>query len=334
MKLSDLGEFGFIDKMRTWLPSGQVPVGIGDDAAVMRPAGGEEIVAASDALVEGVHFRLDWSTAADVGFKAVSVNVSDIAAMGAEPRWLLLALCAPGSIDSDVLEGLYGGIVEACALYGTELVGGDTVRANELVLAVTAIGELDGDPMLRSQAKVGDRLAVTGPLGRAAAGVNLLLTQDPAATGGARSATASEKGKDVVPEDAIACIDAHRRPIARVAEGRKLRAAGVRAALDVSDGLAADVKRLSEASEVGIELDEERLPIAPEALRVADARGWDARQMVLGGGEDLELLLSVDGDPARIGLIEIGRVVEEGLWLVSDTERVPLEAAGYDHFAR
>src|SRR5688572_9201027 len=103
MKLSDLGEFGFIDKMRTWLPSSQVPVGVGDDAAVIRPAGGGAIVAASDALVEGVHFRLDWSSATDVGFKAVSVNVSDIAAMGAEPRWLLLALCAPGSIDSEIL---------------------------------------------------------------------------------------------------------------------------------------------------------------------------------------------------------------------------------------
>lgn len=319
MDLRDLGEFGFLDRVRDWLPEGTVPVGVGDDAAVARLRDGSSLVATTDALVEGVHFRWDWSSPADVGYKAVAVNVSDLAAMGAEPKWLLLALCAPPSTPTERLQGLYEGIAEACAEYGAELIGGDTVGADEVVLAVTALGEIEGDPLKRSGAKVGDVLAVTGSLGRAAAGVNLLLSQNP---------------KKVSPEDALACMDAHRRPVANVAEGRALRKAGVHAAIDLSDGLASDVRRLADASGVGIELEVGRLPVAPEARRIAEARGWDLERMVLGGGEDLELLVALPSGQTPIGvdLIEIGRVVDEGLWLVRDGERTHLPAEGWDHF--
>lgn len=321
MNLSDLGEFGFIERMRSWLPPGSVVVGIGDDAAVA-DVDAPRVVVTADALVEGVHFRLDWSTASDIGFKSVSVNVSDLAAMGAVPRWLLLVLCTPASIGEDVLESLYGGVIEACALYGTELIGGDTVRSSQLVLSVTAIGEIVGDPLRRSGAKVGDDLAVTGTLGRAAAGVNLLSSGD---------------SKGVIPEDAVACIDAHRRPVARAREGSRLKAAGAHAAIDISDGLASDAHRMAEASGVGIEIDAQRLPIAPEALSVAGDRGWDVRQMVLGGGEDLELLVALppgDSQARAPGLLDIGRVVESGLWLVDGDERAELDPMGYDHFRR
>lgn len=320
MELRDLGEFGFLGELRRWLPSGSATVGIGDDAAVMRTTDGASLVATTDALVEGVHFRWDWSTPADVGHKAVAVNVSDLAAMGAEARWLLVSLCAPASTSTDLLRDLYEGLAQACAAFGAELVGGDTVSAEQIVLAVTALGEVAGDPLLRSGGEVGDVLAVTGPLGRAAAGVNLLLSQDP---------------KKVTPEDALACMDAHRRPVPRVKEGPLLRAAGVHAAIDVSDGLASDARRLAESSGVGVELDADRLPVAPEARRIADARGWDAERMVLGGGEDLELLVALGpGDlaDAPVELIEVGRVVEEGVWLVRDGRRTPLEAEGWDHF--
>jgi thiamine-monophosphate kinase len=316
VKLSDLGEFGFIDKVRSWLPETGAVVGVGDDAAVM--SGG--LVATVDALVAGVHFRLDWSTAADVGFKAVSVNVSDLAAMGAEPRWLLVAVCAPSSIEEDVLADLYGGMVEACSVYASEIVGGDTVRSSELVLSVTALGSLEGEPMRRSGAEVGDVLAVTGPLGRAAAGVNLLLSQDP---------------KKVVPEHAMACIDAHRRPVARVAEGRVLRDAGVHACIDISDGLASDARRIGEASGVGVEIDATRLPIARDAASVAEARGWDIESIVLGGGEDLELLVALSEEQLAscdVDLIEVGRVVDAGCWLVRDGNRTELGSPGFDHF--
>ncbi len=320
LELRDLGEFGFLERVRRWLPEGAVPVGIGDDAAVARVRDGSSLVATTDALVEGTHFRWDWSSPADVGYKSVSVNVSDLAAMGAEPRWLLLALCAPPSTPDERLEGLYEGISQACGTYGAELIGGDTVSADKVVLAVTALGEIQGDPLRRSGAKAGDVLAVTGPLGRAATGVNLLLSQD---------------SKRVSPEDALACMDAHRRPAARVAEGLALRRAGVHAAIDISDGLASDIRRLAEASSVGIELDAARLPVAAEARRIAEARGWDQERMVLGGGEDLELLVALPpGQTSAVGvdLIEIGCVVEDGLWLTRDGERLPLPDAGWDHF--
>jgi thiamine-monophosphate kinase len=324
VKLSDLGEFGLIDLLHARLvdvaSSEGIVVGIGDDAAVTRTRSGATIVSTTDALVEGVHFRLDWSSAADVGFKSASVNVSDLAAMGAEPRWLLVALCAPPALSTDVVEGIYDGLTEAGALYGTDVIGGDVVRSEELVIAVTAIGELDGEPMRRSSAAPGDVVAVTGPLGRAAAGLNLLLSQDP---------------KKVIPEHAIACIDAQRRPVARVREGRRLAAAGVRCAMDVSDGLASDARRLAEASGVGIEIDAEKVPVATEAQSVATDRGWDVDRMVLGGGEDLELLVTASGPLIdELGLIPIGHVAAgEGVWLVgTDGTRRELDAQGWDHF--
>jgi thiamine-monophosphate kinase len=327
VKLSELGEFGLIEKLRARLAASGDPdvvVGVGDDAAVTRTRSGATVVSTTDALVEGVHFRLDWSSAADVGFKAASVNVSDLAAMGAEPRWLLVALCASADLDDGVVEGIYDGLGDAGALYGTQVIGGDTVRAPEkggLVIAVTAIGELDGEPMLRSSAVPGDVLAVTGRLGRAAAGVNLLLSQNP---------------KKVIPEHAIACIDAHRRPVARVDEGRRLAAAGVRTAMDVSDGLASDAQRLAEASGVAVEIDADRLPAAMEARSVAEDRGWDVRQIVLGGGEDLELLVAAPSAQVdELGLTAIGRIAEgAGVWLVDDDgARTELGPQGWDHFA-
>ena len=319
MKLSDLGEFGFIDAMRRWLVSGDAMVGVGDDAAVV-DLGDRRIVATSDALVEGVHFRLDWSTASDVGFKAVSVNVSDIAAMGGTAKWLLVVLGAPPSTDVEVVESIYEGMGEACALYGTQIIGGDTVRSSELTLSVTAIGELEGEPILRSGAEAGDVLAVTGTLGRAAAGVNLLLSGDP---------------KDVDPSDGLACLDAHRRPVARVREAIALKQAGVHAAIDVTDGLASDARRMAEASGVGVEIDGDSLPIAPEAHGVAASRGWDEDAIVLGGGEDLELLVALSADDLRastVPLIEVGRVTTDGAWLVRSGERRELAGVGFDHF--
>ena len=320
MTLGELGEFGFLEQVRTWLPSGSALVGIGDDAAVVKPSYGTSLVASTDALVEGAHFRWDWSSPADVGYKAVAVNVSDLAAMGAEPRWLLLALCAPASTPTDRLRGVYEGLSEACTEYGAQLIGGDVISADRLVLSVTALGEVEGEPLRRMGAKVGDVLAVTGSLGRAAAGVNLLLSQDP---------------KKVSPEDALACMSAHRRPVARVAEGAALRSAGVHAAIDVSDGLSSDLRRITEASGVGVELEMDRVPVAPEARRVAEARGWDLERLVLGGGEDFELLVTLPRDELRqapVRLTEIGSVVDEGLWLLRDGAKDALPDAGWDHF--
>lgn len=314
MRISDLGEFGFLERVRQWIGATSAPVGIGDDAAVVGVAAAARVVAAADAMVEGVHFRWQWSEPADVGWKAVTVNVSDIAAMGAEPRWVLVTLGVPPDTSEERLRGLYDGMQGACRAYGCELVGGDTVRAPATFVSVTVLGEIDGDAMVRSAARVGDVLAVTGPLGKAAAGLNLLIAADPG------------DGPDVP-----ACIAAQLRPKALVEAGRKLRDSGVRTAIDVSDGLASDVRRLAEASRVGVELHD--VPVAPEARRVADARGWDAQAMTLHGGEDYELLVAAPAELAT-GLTTVGRVVEDGVWIVRDGERVPLSETGYDHFSR
>jgi thiamine-monophosphate kinase len=310
--ISELGEFGFLDRVREWVGNGSAPVGIGDDAAVVAFTPGTNVVAATDALAEDSHFAWRWSSPADVGWKAVTVNVSDIAAMGATPRWVLVTLGAPPDTSEKRLRGLYEGMDQACLSYGCELVGGDTIRTDKVTLSVTVLGEIAGAAMRRSAAKIGDVVAVTGPLGKAAAGLNLLMADDPG------------NGPDVP-----ACIEAHRRPQARLDAGRALRAKGVRAAMDISDGLASDVRRLADASGVGVEIT--TVPIAPEAERVAKARGWDAELMTVAGGEDFELLAAA---PAELvaGLIVVGRIVEDGVWLVRDGERIAMPDAGWDHF--
>lgn len=314
-----MGEFGLIERVRRWLGPGSVPLGIGDDAAVLDVGGGVSLAACVDTLVEGDHFRLDWSSPSDVGFKAVAVNVSDLAATGSEPRWLLVSLGTPPSIEEDALRGLYGGLAEGCGAFGAELVGGDTVRSSELVVTVCALGSLDGAPLTRSGARPGDVLAVTGPLGRAAAGVNLLLSQNP-------------RGLD--PDAALACMDAHRRPRPRLREGLALRRAGARACIDLSDGLLSDVERLCEASGVGVELDADRIPIADEVRSVASSRGWDAERIALAGGEDFELLVVVpEGFEAPgVELMPVGRVVDEGRWMLRAGTREPVPEGGWDHF--
>jgi thiamine-monophosphate kinase len=304
VELNDLGEFGFLRRVREWIPDAPLD----DDAAVLLPSPGASLVATTDILVEGLHFRTDWSSAADIGYKAAAVNISDLAAMGARPRWLLVALGVPASTEIAFLEELYAGLGES----GIQIVGGDTVASDRLELAVTALGELDGPPLTRAGARPGDVLAVTGPLGRAAAGVNLLL---------------GPRYDGIRPEDVMSCLDAHRRPQARVIEGAALRRAGAHAALDVSDGLASDVRRMCESSGVGADIDV--VPVADDARRVADARGWDAQRLALAGGEDYELLVAIPGGfECPVALIEIGRIVDGGLSLRGE----PMPEGGWEHF--
>lgn len=319
--LAGMGEFGFIDRIAGRVPADADALGIGDDAAVVEMSAGSRLVATVDTLVSDVHFRWEWSSPADVGWKSVVVNVSDLAAMGARPRWLLVALAAPGDTSTDVLDGLYTGMTEAADAYGAAVVGGDTVRAPVVVISVTALGEVDRPPLTRSGARPGDVLAVTGPLGRAAAGLNLLMSQ---------------KTEGLTPEDAIACMGAHRRPRARVDAGLALvRWGRVHAAMDVSDGLLSDVRRIADASGVGVELDRDAVPVAPEAARVAGVRGWDAFAMAAGGGEDFELLVALDPqdvDASPVPLHVVGRVTDGGLALRTPDGTEPLPEGGFEHF--
>jgi thiamine-monophosphate kinase len=230
---------------------------LGDDAAVLSGQGDASLLLATDSLVAGVHFDLRWSSLADVGWKALTANVSDIAAMGGEPVAAVVAVAGATVAD---LEHLYSGLVDAAATYRCPVVGGDLSAASELVVSIAVLGSMRAaGPVLRSGARAGDSLLVTGVLGRAAAGMRS-LREDPRRCGELETA--------------------HRRPVARLAHGRAAALSGASAMIDVSDGLAIDLDRLALASGVGVELTE--VPVAAGAT-LGDA---------LGGGEDYELVFA------------------------------------------
>ncbi len=253
-----------LERIRDILGNGIGPFGLRDDAAVVDVPGGGSVVVSVDSSVEGVHVDLSVCSAADLGWKAMMGALSDLAAMGASPLGSLVALCVPGgSGQGEVALGVMGGVAEASTATGCPVVGGDVSAAGELVVAVTVLGTVEGDAaaVSRSGASAGDALLVTGPCGGSAAGLRELRA-------GAGSG-ASSGG------------DAYRRPVARLREGEAARRAGANAMIDISDGLALDLHRLADASDVGFAL---------ESVPVADGATLEE---ALGGGEDYELVISV-----------------------------------------
>lgn len=277
------------------VPEGQV--WIGDDVALV-PGPSGALLLASDAVVAGVHADLSLVGLDDFGWKALVANVSDVAAVGGRPLAAVVSVAGPlGEVDVDLL---YDGILEAATAYSCPVVGGDTSTAPSLVVSVAIAGDAGPavpPPVLRSGARPGDRLFVTGPLGSSAAGLAVL--RQAAATGGTRGEQAVEFFADLV--------RAHRRPRARLAEGAAARAAGATAMIDVSDGLASDLRQLAAASGVGVVV--ERVPVALGVPRVSD----EPEMLALGGGEDYELVFSAP-DPDRVATV----FVELGLGLPLD----------------
>jgi thiamine-monophosphate kinase len=309
-----------------------VRVGIGDDGAVLTPTPGAALVATTDLLLEGVHFRRRWAEPADIGWKALAVNLSDIAAMGARPRWALVALACPPGTTIDEVEAFYTGTLALGGEHGVSLVGGDTSSSpGGWLVNVTALGETARRPILRSGARPGDVVAVTGGLGRAAAGLAVLERSRAPAR---------------VPADTLADVTgAHLRPRPRVAEGQWLGAAeGVTAMIDLSDGLATDLGHIAAESGVGAWVEVERLPIAPTTRAVARALGEDSLTWATGGGEDYELLLTCaaaaftgvrEGFERSTGarLSPIGEVVAGSGVTFRDARGRPRAAgAGFEHF--
>ena len=267
MTISDLGEFGLIEAIAAALPRGdRTIVGIGDDAAVLT-APDARVVATTDLLIEGRHFRRDWSGPADVGVKAAAQNFADIAAMGAAPVALLVGFAAPGDLPIAWARDLVAGLAAECARAGATVAGGDVSSAEMIVLAVTALGDLGGrDPVTRSGARPGDVLAYAGVLGRSAAGQALL-----------------EAGLT----EPAALIAAHRRPAPPYAAGPEAAAAGATAMIDVSDGLLADTGHLARGSGVQIDIDASLFPGDPGLAAAAAALGRPGPlEWVLTGGED------------------------------------------------
>ncbi len=285
MRVSQSGEFGLIHSLAGIIQAGRderapawrrLVLGIGDDAAAWRCEPGLTL-ATSDCLIEGVHFTRATIGWRDLGWKALAVNLSDIAAMGGAPRYALVTLALPEDTDEQAAAELYQGMAELANRYGVAVVGGDTSAAPAVFINLTVTGA--GEQLLtRSAAKPGDRVAVTGCLGMAAAGWQLL----------------KEGGE--IPQEADPLLSAFRHPIPRLEAGRLLVQAGVQAAIDVSDGLAADLGHICEMSRAGADVSVDRVPVHPAARALLGAA---ALPLALGGGEDYELLFTAPAETIK-----------------------------------
>ena len=290
-------------------------LGPGDDAAVVSAADAR-VVASTDVLVEGVHFRLDWSTPAQVGRKAAAQNAADIAAMGAVPTAFLVGLACPPGTPMAVLDGLTAGLWEEAGRVGAGVVGGDVVRADQLVISVTALGDLGGrEPVRRSGALPGDVLAVAGRLGWSAAGLAVL-------------------GRGFRAPAAV--VSAHRVPEPPYAAGVAAAIGGATAMTDVSDGLLADVGELVHASGVSADLYRDALAPAARLAEVGSALGVDPWTWVLTGGEDHALVATFGAAVALPqGWTPIGVIAEgEGVTVDGQQWNTTDGATGWTAFAR
>lgn len=308
--IGELGEDALLALFTPRLPTSDATIlGPGDDAAVLSVDG--DLVVSSDVLIEGRHFRTDWSSAADIGWRAAMQNLVDIDAMGAVPTALQVTLAAPASTEVEWVLGFADGLREACEPHGVGVVGGDLSGASEIAISVTVLGETHGvEVITRADAAPGDIVAVSGPLGAAAAGLALL---------------ASGLGEGL---DAVGLF---RRPQPAIGAGLEAALRGASAMMDVSDGLLRDAGRIARASEVGIDIEAASVPVHPAAVEAAALLEVDALSWALTGGEDHCLLATFSpGALLPDGWTAIGRVVDEYQGIRVDGA-VP-DVLGWDHF--
>ncbi|MCO5214558.1 MAG: thiamine-phosphate kinase [Thermomicrobiales bacterium] len=329
-RVRHLGEFVLIERLIAALPEavrGDTRVhGAGDDCAWWRNDGDRTVVTA-DAMVAGVHFRLDWTDWRSLGHKLLAVNLSDLASMGARPRVGIVTLALTGDEQVSDLEAMYRGMGELAAIYDVVIAGGDIVRTTgPQVFSLTAIGDLQGDDhlMTRSAAKPSEVVMVSGTLGASGAGWQLLLHPNPEAKSG-----------DLLIAD-------HLRPQPRVSLGRMLAANGVRCCMDLSDGLAGDLPKVLQASSVGAMIDTRKIPVVP-AVRSLFPDTW--LDLSLSGGEDYELLFTTTPDRVaeltalarEVGatVTVIGEIIAApGLtWIDELGHPIRLDTGAWDHFS-
>jgi thiamine-monophosphate kinase len=332
MKLSDLGEFGLINLIQNsnakYAKSGRAPwpevlVGIGDDAAAWQSDNRIQL-ATIDTLVQDVHFDLDVISWEELGWKAMAVNLSDIAAMGGIPKFALLSLSLPGGLEVEDISKFMNGMMHLSSEFGVALIGGNVTNAPNVVITITIIGCSQGIAMLkRSTASPGEQIAVTGYLGLSAAGLVMFK----------RKAVSD-------PEISNILRQAHFRPVPKVREGQILIEQGVKTAIDISDGLIADLDHICESSKVNARIKIEQVPVHP----IVTAKFPNYRELALCGGEDYELLFTAGGATvARVKraldcpVTVIGDITDEKLptrvtVVDSKGKVIPYKKGGWEHF--
>lgn len=333
----ELGEFALIDRLaRRIADAGLEPstaagfrlrLGIGDDAAAWQVGHGLEVFT-TDTMVEGTHFTRQTTPWTDLGWKLLVANLSDIAAMGAVPLYAVVTLGLPPDLPVAAVDDLYDGMLEACRRYGTAVVGGDIVSAPVMFVSVALTGVSTAEPLTRAAARPGDAVAVTGPLGASAGGLKLLQSEGSSADGSG----------GILDGTAGILVQAHRRPEPQLQEGQRLVRAGVRCAMDVSDGLIADLSKLCQASGVAARVEAARVPVDPA---LGEAMPDEALQLALNGGEEYRLLFT--GPPSVVQRVVgemhqaavIGEITADapGRVTVVDSagEEVPVVSSGWDH---
>ena len=333
MKVSELGEFGLIDLLAKMvrhaqgkqIASPQLILGIGDDAAVWRGDTPTQL-ATVDSFIQDVHFSLDITPWHGLGWKALAINLSDIAAMGGVPRYALVSLALPDHTEVDDVAALYQGMIELAQQFGVAIAGGDTSSAPLIAITATVFGSMKNQNkhiLTRSAAKVGDKVAVTGYLGAAAAGWEMLT-----------------KKLQFDPETTACLKKAFLHPYPRIAEGQLLIDQGVKTAIDISDGLVSDLNHICQASQVGARIEVDRVPIQPAVRANFSDR---APELALAGGEDYELLFTASTEvidslstKAQCPITVIGEIVADKASKVilvdSKGKPVSIPKKGWEHF--
>ncbi len=336
MDVSEIGEFGLIKRLRKGLLESAegLAVGVGDDAAAFETPGGMLNLVTCDVQVEGVHFLRNAMTPFQIGRKSAAINISDIAAMGGQPTFMLISLGLPENTPVSFVDGLYEGLRHECGLFGVQVIGGNMAKSPERIfIDVFLLGQVKkGRALLRSGASNGDLVAVTGSLGDSAAGLALLLDEQV----------------NVDEETRRAVVEAHTSPTPKVAEGLLLSETGLAtAALDVSDGVVGDVGHICEESGLGAVLWSYDLPISDAARKVADAADANVLEYALFGGEDYQLIFTATKTNMNriteefeksgtsvtiIGCMETG---EPHVRVVDDSgEEIDFQSGAWDHFSR
>ncbi len=324
MKLSQVGELPLLDLLRKRFSAkaAGLVLGIGDDAAVISPR--KQTLLTTDMMVEGVHFDLSWTTPFQLGFKLVSVNISDIYAMGGKPWYVLLGFSASPSCTMTFFELFFDGIEKALETYGVSLIGGDISAADRIALSLTAVGTA-GKIVRRKGARIGDRIYVTGTLGDAACGLELLRKLKRPLDCDKRRHTGLPLSWDII----APLVRRHLMPVARNPVGFASKATAM---IDISDGLFIDLSRICRESGVGAVIAAADVPVSGEMKKAAAYLDIPWLALALGGGEDYELLFTAH-PRTKVDAVCIGSIVQSGISVLDERGRtMDIPRQGYEHF--